>query len=231
MFVHLTANEIFWRLLSTVASAFIIGLDRTERGHNAGLRTTLLISVAACLAMLQANALLVLTGKSPESFAVMDLMRLPLGILTGIGFIGGGAILRKGNVVTGVTTAATLWFMTVVGLCFGGGQLAIGWTGVAIGFVTLTVLRSFETHIPMKIPGKLIVQTESGGPTELELRAKILAAEMEIESIKISYIPHEGKTRLEWELRRNAAKNRDEVPSLIPTLSNLKGLSSVEWSS
>jgi MgtC family len=52
-------------------------------------------------------------------------MRLPLGILTGVGFIGGGTILKRGDLVTGVTTAATLWLVTVIGLCFGGGQLAL----------------------------------------------------------------------------------------------------------
>lgn len=66
-----------------------------------------------------------MSGKTPESFAVMDLMRLPLGILTGVGFIGGGTILKKGDLVTGVTTAATLWLVTVIGLCLGGGQLAL----------------------------------------------------------------------------------------------------------
>ncbi len=49
-------------------------------------------------------------------------MRLPLGILSGIGFIGGGAILQRGDLVMGVTTAATLWFVTVMGLCFGAGS-------------------------------------------------------------------------------------------------------------
>jgi putative Mg2+ transporter-C (MgtC) family protein len=47
---------------------------------------------------------------------------LPLGILTGMGFIGGGAILRRESLVLGVTTAATLWFVTVIGLCFGVGR-------------------------------------------------------------------------------------------------------------
>lgn len=50
---------------------------------------------------------------------MMDLMRLPLGILTGVGFIGGGSILKKGDLVTGITTAATLWVVTVIGLCLG----------------------------------------------------------------------------------------------------------------
>lgn len=56
---------------------------------------------------------------------MLDLMRLPLGILTGMGFIGGGAILRRDGFVFGVTTAATLWFVTAIGLCFGVGRLRL----------------------------------------------------------------------------------------------------------
>jgi uncharacterized membrane protein YhiD involved in acid resistance len=55
-----------------------------------------------------------------------DLMRLPLGILTGVGFIGGGVILRRDDIIVGVTTAATLWCVTVIGLCLGGGQIRLG---------------------------------------------------------------------------------------------------------
>ena len=66
------------------------------------------------------------TGKPTDSFVTLDLMRLPLGILTGMGFIGAGAILKKGDIVLGVTTATTLWFVTVLGLCFGGGQWILG---------------------------------------------------------------------------------------------------------
>jgi putative Mg2+ transporter-C (MgtC) family protein len=89
--------------------------DRGEHGRAAGLRTTLLLSLAACVAMLQGNALMYIVGKTPDSFVVLDLMRLPPGILSGVGFIGAGAILRRDNLVIGVTTAATMWFVTVLG--------------------------------------------------------------------------------------------------------------------
>ncbi len=102
----------------------MLGLNRTERGMTAGLRTTILVSLAAAVSMIQVNLLLVTLGKTSDSFSVLDLMRLPLGVLTGMGFIGGGAILKRGNRVSGVTTAATLWVATVLGLCFGGGQHA-----------------------------------------------------------------------------------------------------------
>ena len=58
-------------------------------------------------------------GKLPGSFNTLDPLRLPLGILSGVGFIGAVAILHKVDVVPGVTTTATLWIVTVLGLCFG----------------------------------------------------------------------------------------------------------------
>ena len=119
-------EDIALRLLLTCVAGAVIGLDRGIRGHAAGLRTTILVALAASVAMIQANLLLSVTGKTADLFGVMDQMRLPLGILTGVGFIGAGTILRRGDLVTGVTTAATLWVVTVIGLCFGGGQLALG---------------------------------------------------------------------------------------------------------
>ena len=112
----------------------------TSRAIRPGLRTTILVALAACLSMVQASWLMNSVGTAPDSFVVLDLMRLPLGILTGVGFIGGGAILKRGDSIQGVTTAATLWFVTVIGLCFGGGQNELGVTGAALGLLTLRAL-------------------------------------------------------------------------------------------
>ncbi|WP_420965885.1 MgtC/SapB family protein [Bradyrhizobium sp. B120] len=139
----------------------IIGFDRGARGHAAGLRTTILVGLAASLSMIQANLLLTLDGKDAGSFAVMDLMRLPLGILTGVGFIGGGTILKRGDLVTGVTTAATLWLITVIGLCLGGGELALGCVATVIGVVTLSVLKWVDQAIPRRHRAALTVTCEA----------------------------------------------------------------------
>lgn len=147
MTLSLTWIDIVVRLMLTMAAAGLIGLDREAGGHNAGLRTTLLVGLAAAVAMIQANLLLPFSGKTPASFAVLDLMRLPLGILTGVGFIGGGAILKKDNLVAGVTTAGTLWITTVIGLCFGGGQIALGGAATVLTIVTLTILKRVDDMI------------------------------------------------------------------------------------
>ncbi|HEX5460961.1 MAG TPA: MgtC/SapB family protein [Steroidobacteraceae bacterium] len=155
-----TWQDIALRLLLTLLAAAIIGLNRGARGHAAGLRTTILVSLAACVAMIQANILLPIDGRTATSFGVMDLMRLPLGILTGVGFIGAGTILRRGDLVTGVTTAATLWVATVIGLCFGGGQLALGGGATVITVLTLWALVAFDVRIPRDHRALLLIRAD-----------------------------------------------------------------------
>ncbi len=146
MSVALEWQEIALRLFLALAAGALIGINRSEHGRPAGLRTVMLVCLAAAVAMIQANLLLGLAGKKSDSFIVMDLMRLPLGILTGMGFIGGGAILRRGDLVTGVTTAATLWLVTAIGLAFGGGQLGRRGGGLTtLGILVLTGLKWAES--------------------------------------------------------------------------------------
>jgi putative Mg2+ transporter-C (MgtC) family protein len=156
-------QDIGVRLALTMIAGAIIGFNRGARGHAAGFRTTILVGLAASVAMIQANLLLSLDGKTPASFAEMDLMRLPLGILTGVGFIGGGAILRRGDLVKGVTTAATLWVTTVIGLCFGGDQLGLGIAATVLAVITLWTLRWVDLRIPREHRAMLVIAADAGG--------------------------------------------------------------------
>jgi putative Mg2+ transporter-C (MgtC) family protein len=155
-------QEICVRLALTMIAGAIIGFNRGARGHAAGFRTIILVGLAASVAMIQTSILLPLAGKTPESFSVIDPMRLPLGILTGVGFIGGGTILKRGDLVTGVTTAATLWVMTVIGLCFGGGQLALGATTTALTVITLWILKWVDLTIPREHRALLVIMADRG---------------------------------------------------------------------
>jgi len=108
MLTHIQWTDVALRLALTVLAGLAIGYDRSEQGKAAGMRTTLLVCLAASVATIQVNLLLPTEGRASDSFVMNDLMRLPLGILTGIGFVGGGAILRRDNIVTGVTTSRDL---------------------------------------------------------------------------------------------------------------------------
>jgi len=171
--LHPTWDEIALRLVVTMVAAAVIGSERGVRGEAAGLRTTILVGLAASVAMIQANVLLSVAGKTADSFGVMDLMRLPLGILTGVGFIGGGTILRRGDLVTGVTTAATLWVTTVIGLCIGGGQLELGMAATALAVLTLWGLKWLDQRIPREHHATLVIRADRGLVPASELSSLI----------------------------------------------------------
>ena len=173
-------QEIALRLVLTVIGGALIGLNRTEHGRPAGLRTTLLVCLAASISMIQCNLLMGTTGKSQDSFVVLDLMRLPLGILAGVGFIGAGAILRKENRVLGVTTAATLWFVTVMGLCFGGGQNGLGMTALGIALIVLWGLKRVEALLPQDRYATLDVAIGTREITDHQVRQTILDSGFQI---------------------------------------------------
>jgi putative Mg2+ transporter-C (MgtC) family protein len=155
--VSLTWSEIALRLALTVAVGVLIGYNRSEHGKAAGMSTTVLVCLAASVAMIQVNLLLPMSGRPPNSFVMNDLMRLPLGVLTGVGFIGAGAILRRGNLVVGVTTAATLWLLTIIGLCLGGGQIVLGLVATALGLLALWALKALENRLQREHHARLML--------------------------------------------------------------------------
>ena len=169
-----TLSDIALRLLLTMVAGAIIGFNREAKGHAAGLRTTMLVGLAASVAMIQANLLLPVAGKTSASFAEMDIMRLPLGILTGVGFIGAGAILKRGDLVTGMTTAATLWVMTVIGLCLGGGQIGLGGVATALGVITLWALKWLDRRIPREGRAMIVIELDLVGSSIQEF-AEVIA--------------------------------------------------------
>jgi putative Mg2+ transporter-C (MgtC) family protein len=176
---HIMPTSLPWhaialRLTLTAVCAGILGFDRDERGRSAGLRTNLLVGLAACLAMIQANWLINSNGKPEDSFVVMDIMRLPLGILSGIGFIGAGAIIKRGELALGLTTAATIWFVTVMGLCFGGGQVAVGMAGFGLAFVILVGLKKIEIRMSREHTGTLRVTVPIDGLDQEEIASLLM---------------------------------------------------------
>jgi putative Mg2+ transporter-C (MgtC) family protein len=180
--------------------------------------------------MIQTNLLIAIAGKSGDSFVTMDIMRLPLGILSGMGFIGGGVILKRDNLVLGVTTAATLWFVTVLGLCFGGGQLALGSIGLVIGVVVLHFLKTLELRIKTVRRGTLTIAVASEGATESEVRSAIVDSDFEIVTTASIYDSAEHLRQWVCEIRWRALPHASDEPSFLKKLEQLAGLKSLNWS-
>src|SRR5580658_592160 len=225
----LTWHEIALRLALSVVAGTLIGLDRGEHGRPAGLRTTLLVCLAAAVAMIQANLLLATTGKTSDSFITLDLMRLPLGILTGMGFIGAGAVLRRDRLVFGVTTAATIWFRTVIGLCFGGGQIALGLAGVALGMFVLAGLKFIEDRMKQDHQAKLLIVTGVAGPSEDEIHAILQNGGFRISSCAFAATQGTDSYELSWDLHWRARPYVTTIPEAVHTLTAHQGIVRVAW--
>lgn len=227
---HLSWQEIALRLALAVLAGTLIGLDRGRHGRPAGLRTTLLVCLASAVAMIQTNLLLPTAGKPADSFVTLDLMRLPLGILTGMGFIGAGAILKKGDIVLGVTTAATLWFITVLGLCFGGGQWVLGTAALAIGLVVLKGMKRMEALLPQDRRATLEITGRTDEASEGEVRSAIAGQGLHVVSMGMRYDRGEGIWTLRCEVRWRARPGDPALPPLVGDLSRRPGISRLDWS-
>ncbi|MDQ0392964.1 MgtC/SapB family protein [Labrys monachus] len=224
-------SDIALRLGLTFLAGALFGLDRGVHGHIAGLRTTILVALAAALAMIQANLLLATAGKDPSSFITLDVMRLPLGILSGMGFIGGGAILRRDNIVVGVTTAATLWFVTVIGLCFGGGQLGLGLCGLSLGLIVLRLFKLLEYRLVQEQLAELTVTWTGTTLSASSMRARLREAGMHVAKSRIVHDVGADEQTVTFQLMRHAKPGEHQSPPLVADLAATQGVRKIDWQS
>jgi putative Mg2+ transporter-C (MgtC) family protein len=222
--------DIALRLALTLIAGALIGMDRDEHGRPAGMRTTILVCLAASLAMIMVNLELGTRGRASDSFVMLDLMRLPLGILTGVGFIGAGAILRGPDGVIGVTTAATVWFVTVIGLCFGSGEIALGLVGTAIALIVLSLLGRVERFIP-RIHHAILTATISSPALEAELDRVLAEARVRIARRSIACTAAPAQMRLELVVRWRSSGGTPRLPGFLAEFGRHEGVELLQWQS
>ena len=136
--------DILIRILAAAGLGALVGFERERQSQPAGLRTHIVVVVGSTLAMvLSINLAMQFSSLVPNG----DPARLAAQVLSGIGFLGAGAILRFGSTVKGLTTAASLWTMAVVGLAVGAGYLLVSAGVTVLLLVVLTVLTWVEKRL------------------------------------------------------------------------------------
>jgi len=126
--------------------AIAIGSEREYHGHPAGIRTMALVGVGACL--------FTAMGLEPLFASRTDPTRIAAQIVTGVGFLGAGAILRHGTDVRGLTTAATIWVVAAMGMVIGFGYFTIGIFTTVLVLVTLVAIRPLEKRLFHRAEGR-----------------------------------------------------------------------------
>lgn len=136
--------DILIRILFSIVLGSIIGLERELTNKAAGLRTQILVCLGSCL-----FTILSIYGFSTAVtlYPLGDPSRVAAQIITGIGFIGAGTVLRQGLTVTGLTTASTLWIVAAIGMACGCGQISIAVVTTLISVGVLVLIRFFELKL------------------------------------------------------------------------------------
>ena len=129
--------DLAWRLLLAAGLGAAVGLEREYRQKPAGLRTNILIALGSALFTIVSITMGHESGTAD---------RITAQIVTGIGFLGGGAILRSGNTVHGMTTAATIWVNAAIGVAAGMGQYALATVTAVLTLAVLAVLPPIEAY-------------------------------------------------------------------------------------
>ena len=139
--------EMVLRLLLGAVIGGIIGYERQVHGRPAGFRTHILVCVA-CVLLMNASGYYHSLGVSEPAYLRADPGRIAAGAITGVGFIGAGVVLRTGFSIQGLTTAATIWMVSAIGLAVGEGLYLAGIVTTGITMFALVVLRKVESRMP-----------------------------------------------------------------------------------
>jgi putative Mg2+ transporter-C (MgtC) family protein len=141
----MTETDAIVRIIVATFLGAMLGLEREWTAKPAGLRTHMLVAEGSCLFMV--GAILLAEQTDTSTFAIIDPTRVGSTIVTGVGFLGAGMILRSGDRVQGLTTAAGIWVAAAIGMLVASGFFLIGVFGTVLCLVTLIGLRFIERRL------------------------------------------------------------------------------------
>lgn len=160
-------EETLTKLIISIVIGVIIGGEREYRNKSAGLRTIILICLGSTIFTMLSDHLGDATGAS----------RIAANVVTGIGFLGAGAIMREGLTISGLTTASTIWVAASLGIAVGAGEYILAFSAVALVFVVLTLFvylqKVFFQALPKTIELRLVFESANNKVDLIEAQMKL----------------------------------------------------------
>jgi len=213
--------EILLRLLVGAGLGALVGFERERQNQPAGLRTHIILAVGSTLAMvLSINLATQFQPMAPNG----DPARLAAQVISGIGFLGAGAILRYGETVKGLTTATSLWTVAIIGLAAGAGSFVVSAGATLLVLVVLTILNVFEKRFIRTYTTRTIqLVVEDRADLMSELRQTLDRLEQKVLSINISKDFDRKEATLEAIIR---TIDEPDLSPLVEALSGFPGVKS-----
>ena len=211
-------EQILIRIVVSLLLGGLVGFERERDGQPAGLRTHMILVLGACLAMILSINIASEFGTDPARIAAQ--------VVSGIGFLGAGAILRFGFNIKGLTTASTLWTMAVIGMVIGHGDYWIGIIATVLILIILGLLDTFEHRfIRASRICEIVVDVDDINRTVHEVREVINANVQR----KLSYSTRKSirHKHLRMEVVAQIAGN-EKVEDLVEKISGIEGVRAVK---
>jgi putative Mg2+ transporter-C (MgtC) family protein len=224
MDIDLTAAILVKLILASILGG-LIGLEREIHGRPAGFRTHLLVSLGSCLFVLTSIHFYRLYGNFTGTGPIgTDPARIAAQVVTGIGFLGAGAIIREKASIRGLTTAACLWVAAALGMAVGGGMFVTAAAVTALGLVSLLLLKKVENRLKRDTYAAITVWSSDleGQMTRIE---KVMAdSQLDIMKVSIEKNTESREACFEFEVKFSA---REAAWALIDRITALNGIKKV----
>ncbi|HBN84192.1 MAG TPA: methyltransferase [Clostridiales bacterium] len=210
------------RLLLATLFGGIIGFERENPNRPAGFRTHILVCVASSLVMLTSQFMFL----KYQGSVTIDPTRLGAQVISGIGFLGAGTIIKDDFKVRGLTTAASLWSVACIGLAVGGGYFVGAGITTIILYLTLLLLKKVERKIPHKNYTRAIYITMDDESVMLEKALHFLGSQgISIESIDFNR--NTGSKNVLLKVLYNEKSKKFDQPKLVGDLYSVEGVHKV----
>ncbi len=219
----ISETQIILRILLGAALGAVIGYERERDNQPAGLRTHMILVIGATLAMVLSVNLGYLFAR-PGTPA--DPARLAAQVISGIGFLGAGAILRYGFNVKGLTTATSLWTMAIVGMAVGAGYYLIGVVTTALMLIVLGLLNVIENRfVRTSVSRYIAIQADYNKGVVKEIRQLVNEFSDDLTSFTIQKNVKSKRLRIQVVARISRDQSLEE---LVDSLSDIEGVRSLK---
>ncbi|HOK55835.1 MAG TPA: MgtC/SapB family protein [bacterium] len=202
----------------------IIGFEREKHGREAGLRTMILVGMGTTTILITSFQVYYIFSNFQNSVLRIDPARIAYGVVTGMGFLGAGAIIKDSKRIRGLTTAACLWFVTSVGLAVGVDLYILACFLTFISLIILYFLKIFEKKVPVDTYSTLTIIGEDKRELKDKIEKilknygfKILSTEIEKNKVK-------AKIKLTYTIRYKSNQNVNELFEKISEIEELKNI-------
>ncbi len=209
--------EIFIRLAAALIAGGAIGFERERDSQPAGLRTHMIVSLGAALVMILSINMGIEYGSDPA--------RLAAQVVSGIGFLGAGAILRFGFNVKGLTTASTLWTTAMVGLAIGYGYYLVALFAVIIMLIVLTLVERFEKKfVRVNVIRTVVIDVRDREGIIREVRKTISKMADAVMAFNVQKSIKNKHLRIEIVARFNRNEKLEDMMEVISAIESVRGI-------